>query len=87
MADTATLDDDVERAIDALMRSGRYASRSDVLRESLWLLERRERKLQELDAALARSLADEEAGRVVPAEKVFDELRARIRAVPSNYSE
>src|SRR5712691_1596376 len=47
---------------------------SEVVRAGLRLLENdedlRRRKLAELDAALARGIADAEAGRVVPAEEV-----------------
>jgi len=58
---------------------------SEVVRAGLRLLENdedlRKRKLAELDAALARGIADAEAGRVVPAEEVFAELRARYQAM------
>lgn len=73
----------MERAINGFMRSGRYASCSQVLRDGLWLLDHRERKLQKFDAALARSLADEEVGRVIPAEEVFAELRDRCQKMLS----
>ena len=56
---------------------------SEVVRAGLRLLENdedlRKRKLAELDAALARGMADAEAGRVVPAEEVFAELRGRYQ--------
>jgi hypothetical protein len=38
-------------------------------------------RLAALDAAIARGIADADAGRVRPAEEVFDELRERIRKV------
>jgi antitoxin ParD1/3/4 len=87
MTDHLLLDENLERLIDAFIRSGQYASRSEVIRDGLWLLEQRERSLRELDAALARGLADEEAGRVAPADEVFDELRARYRTMADNRSE
>jgi predicted transcriptional regulator len=36
-------------------------------------------RLAALDAAIARGVADASAGRVRPADEVFDELRERIR--------
>jgi antitoxin ParD1/3/4 len=36
-------------------------------------------RLAALDAAIVRGIADADAGRVRPAEVVFDELRERIR--------
>ena len=77
MADTVRLDDDLERSIDDLVGTGRYASREEVLRDGVRLLSERESRLHELDQSLARSVADIRAGRGVPAEEVFDELRAR----------
>lgn len=56
---------------DELVKAGRYASRDDVLKESLRLLELKERRRAELDAALERGLADVEAGRVIPADDVL----------------
>ena len=87
MTDTMMLEEDLEGWLDAFMRSGRFASRSDVIREGLWLLDRRERSLQDLDASLKRGLADEEAGRVTPAKQVFDELRARYQAMVNDRPE
>jgi antitoxin ParD1/3/4 len=36
-------------------------------------------RLAAFDAAIARGIADADAGRVRPAEEVFDELREQIR--------
>jgi antitoxin ParD1/3/4 len=43
--------------------------------------ELRRRRLAELDAAIARGIADAEAGQVVPADEVFTELRGRYQAM------
>ena len=51
-----------------------------MLRDALRLMEERERKLAKLDAAIERSIADVEAGRVHDAEDVFYELKARFAA-------
>ncbi|CAN7287519.1 type II toxin-antitoxin system ParD family antitoxin [Phyllobacterium sp. LjRoot231] len=67
----------LESVVTRLVESGRYNSKSEVLREGIRLLDEREKRLEALDAALARGLADVEAGRVRPAKDVFDELKAR----------
>jgi antitoxin ParD1/3/4 len=67
----------LESVLNRLVDSGRYNSKSEVLREGIRLVDERERRLEALDAALARGLADVEAGRVRPIQDVFDELKAR----------
>lgn len=69
----------LEAVVDRLVESGRYGSTDDVLREGVRLLEEKEHHLAKLDAALARGLADVEAGRVRPLKEVFDELQERYR--------
>jgi antitoxin ParD1/3/4 len=77
MAEAAMLDEDVERALDAFVQSGRYASRSEAIRDAVRLLEEQERELADLDAALD----DIAAGRVKPATEVFDRLEAKYKAM------
>jgi len=69
----------LEAVVTQLVESGRYNSKSEVLREGVRLVEEREKRLAALDAALARGLADVEAGRVRPAKEVFDEFKERYR--------
>lgn len=71
----------LEGTVKRLVESGRYNSRSEVIREGIRLVDEREKRLALLDAALERGLADADAGRVHPAEDVFDELRARYAAL------
>jgi antitoxin ParD1/3/4 len=69
----------LEEVIDRLVASGRYGSKIEVIREGVRLVEERERKLAVLDAAIERGIADAEAGRVTPADVVFDRLTAKYR--------
>jgi antitoxin ParD1/3/4 len=80
MAISADLGDYLENYVTKLVTSGRYNSKSEVLREGIRLLQERETRLATLDAALARGIADADAGRVKPAEEVFARLEAKYKA-------
>jgi len=77
MPSSVDLGPQLEAFIAELVRSGRYNSKSEVLREGVRLIQDREARLAALDAAIARGLADAEAGRVHALDEVFDRLRAR----------
>ena len=77
---SADLGRTLESFVAELVASGRYNSKSEVLREGVRLVQEREARLATLDAALARGLADAEAGRTTPAAEVFDRLEAKYRA-------
>ena len=79
MASSANLGDKLETYVSDLVKTGRYNSRSEVLREGVRLVEEREKRLAALDAALARGFADVAAGRVTPAEEVEARLVAKYR--------
>lgn len=70
----------LENVVTKLVSEGRFNSKSEVLREGVRLVQEREARLAALDAALARGIADAEAGRVKPAEEVFDRLEAKYLA-------
>jgi antitoxin ParD1/3/4 len=74
MASSANLGDKLESYVSELVKTGRYNSRSEVLREGVRLVEEREKRLATLDAAIARGLADVAAGRVHPIEDVERDL-------------
>ena len=78
MASSANLGQHLENYVSELIKTGRYQSRSEVLREGIRLVEEREKKLVALDAAIARGLADADAGRVTPADEAFQRLRERL---------
>ena len=81
MSDTADLGSQFEDYVTSLVTSGRYGSRSDVLREGIRLVEEREKHRDVLDAAIARGLADAEAGRVAPFDEVADRLRTKYQGM------
>ncbi|TPL02014.1 type II toxin-antitoxin system ParD family antitoxin, partial [Mesorhizobium sp. B2-4-16] len=75
------LGDRLEDVVNRLVKTGRYNSKSEVLREGVRLVEEREKRLATLDAALARGIADADAGRVKPAADVFDRLESKYKAM------
>jgi antitoxin ParD1/3/4 len=79
MPSSVDLGPQLERLVVKLVKSGRYNSRSEILREGVRLVQEREAKLGALDAAIARGIADAEAGRVKPPSRVFDRLESRYR--------
>jgi antitoxin ParD1/3/4 len=74
---SADLGAQLESFVAKLVESGRYGSKSEVLREGVRLVEEREKRLALLDAALERGLADIDAGRMHGLEDVLDELTRR----------
>jgi antitoxin ParD1/3/4 len=81
MPSSVDLGRELEKFVSALIRSGRYNSKSEVLREGVRLIQERETRLAALDAAIARGLADVEEGRVKPLAAAFDRLDAKYRAL------
>ncbi|MCP3734054.1 type II toxin-antitoxin system ParD family antitoxin [Sphingomonas sp. RP10(2022)] len=78
---SADLGQPLETFVADLVKTGRYNSKSEVLREGVRLIQDREARLAVLHAAIDRGLADADAGRTHPAEEVFAELEARYRAM------
>jgi len=81
---SADLGPHLEEFVSKLVNKGRYNSKSEVLREGVRLIEEREARLAALDAALARGIADADAGRVKQAEEVFARLEAKYRSQAEN---
>ena len=80
MASSVDLGRNLEQFVASLVKSGRYHSKSEVLREGVRLIWERETRLAALDASIARGLADVDAGRVKPSSDVFDRLEAKLTA-------
>lgn len=78
---SADLGQQLEAFVAGLVATGRYNSKSEVLREGVRLIQDREARLAALDASIARGLDDAEAGRVSAADGVFNRLEAKYRAM------
>ena len=77
---SADLGPQLETFVTSLVETGRYNSKSEVLREGVRLIQEREARLAVLDQSLARGLAEAEAGHARPAAEVFSRLEAKYRA-------
>lgn len=71
----------LEGFVESLVANGRYPSQVEVLQDALRLVEERETRLAELDAAIAKGIASANAGLLYDADEVFDELEARYSAM------
>lgn len=80
MASSANLGQQLENYVSELVKSGRYNSRSEVLREGVRLVEEREKRLLALDLAIAQGVADAEAGKLSPIRDVAARLTAKYEA-------
>jgi len=81
---SAELGQQLESFITRLVETGRYGSKSEVLREGVRLIQDREAQLAALDAVIERASAASEAGRGKPASEVFDRLEAKYRAMAND---
>lgn len=81
MPSSANLGKHLEDYVSELVSTGRYGSRSEVLREGVRLIEEREKRLMVLDAAIARGIADAESGRVTNVSEVRERLVAKYRTM------
>ena len=83
MAMSADLGKTLEEFVTKLVATGRYHSKSEVLREGVRLIQERETRLAALDASIARGVADADAGRVKSTSQVFDRLESKLKAKAS----
>jgi len=79
MAMSADLGKTLEKFVTKLVATGRYHSKSEVLREGVRLIQERETRLAVLDASIARGISDADAGRVKSTAEVFDHLESRLK--------
>ncbi len=81
---SVTLPGEMARVIHERVSSGNYGSVSEVIRDAMRAWLQRERRLAALDAALARGIAELDAGQGQDAEQVRKELRERLGAKSSD---
>ncbi|WP_374294175.1 type II toxin-antitoxin system ParD family antitoxin [Acinetobacter sp.] len=77
---SAELGKPLESYVQELVSSGRYGSKSEVLREGVRMIQERETQQEALKALIMQGMADIEAGRTHSAEDVFGAMRERIQA-------
>lgn len=85
MASSVDLGRQLETFVSQLVKTGRYNSRSEILREGVRLIHERETRLAALDASIARGLADAEAGRVHERDAVASRLDAKYAAMADKH--
>ena len=78
---SADLGSQLEGFVTKLVETGRYNSKSEVLREGIRLIQEREARLAVLDQALAKGISDAESGLTKPAEEVFARLGTKYQAM------
>ena len=81
MAMSADLGKPLEEFVENLVKSGRYRSRSEVLREGVRLVQEREARQMALEAFFKEAIDDAEAGRTRPIDDVFDDLLLELSAM------
>lgn len=74
---SADLGNQLESFVAKLVETGRYNSKSEVLREGIRLIQEREARLAVLDQALARGIEDAEAGQARPLADVVARLERK----------
>lgn len=78
---SADLGHQLETFVTKLVETGRYNSKSEVLREGIRLIQEREARLALLHQALARGIADVDLGRVKPMADVVARLEAKYQGI------
>jgi antitoxin ParD1/3/4 len=77
-----SLTPELDAFVQSRVRSGRYQTTSEVVREALRLLEDQEKEreagLKQLKTKLARAAAQAERGELLDGDEVFEELRELI---------
>lgn len=81
MASSVDLGKQLEGIVELLVKSGRYNSRSEVLREGVRIIHERETRLAALDASITRGVADADAGRARDIDAVAKQFNAKYAAI------
>lgn len=81
MASSVNLGEQLEAFITEAVKKGRYGSRSEVLREGVRLVQEREAKWARFEAEIQKGIDSADRGDLYDAEKVFDRLEQKYRAM------
>ena len=81
MASSVNLGSRLEDFVASLVKTGRYNSRSEVMREGVRLIHERETRLAALDASIRRGLDDADKGRIHDLDTVLEALDAKYAAM------
>jgi antitoxin ParD1/3/4 len=76
--DRRPLDPQDEAFIEETVKSGRYASLAEILREGLPLVRERQAQRARFDAEIRKGIAELDAGRFIPLEEAFESVRRHI---------
>ena len=77
MASSVNLGEKLEGFVNGLVKTGRFGSRSEVLREGVRLVQERESWLEMVEKAISNGIADADAGRVTDIDAVRADMRER----------
>lgn len=80
---SADLGSKLEEFVTTLVATGRYNSKSEVLREGVRLIQDREARLAAFDAAIMEGVREADAGLGAPIEEVRKQLHDKVRAMIS----
>jgi antitoxin ParD1/3/4 len=86
MASSVNLGEQLEAFITEAVKTGRYGSRSEVLREGVRLVQEREAAWAKLEAEIQKGIDDAVAGRSEDADVVVDRLIAKYSATAESSS-
>jgi antitoxin ParD1/3/4 len=81
MTMTVNLGEALERAVEAMVATGRYGSRSEVLREGVRLVEEREQQMAKLRRDMQAALADVETRGTISVDDARGMLDAKLAAL------
>jgi antitoxin ParD1/3/4 len=75
---SVTIPIEMARVIHERVKAGEYGSVSEVIRDAMRAWLHRERRLAALDGAIARGIADADAGRIKDIDQVRKEMEERF---------
>ena len=77
---------ELEQLVHSKIRTGRYSSASEVVREALRLMQERDVRKEVIREKIAKGLLSRSMGRLVDGEAVFDRLESELDALEDQES-